>query len=217
MDNQLFQHHLLISPSFLHSHVRYLYTCGSVSGISNLFQVFPCLLFTDTLYCINYYCFTVNLDTGFPHFSKVRFLPLHFYKRPTFVPAFANRKKSKENFCFYNKRQKTKIAVSICFAMSLIEAALTRAVRVGPQAPCPGTTLSIQHQAPQLWIVSVSTCALSRFICASVSKLRPKVIASSLFTISAHERFRRSAMLSDSGRNLYLELPWIPSFQERMS
>lgn len=150
VNNQLFQHHLLISPSFLHSHVRYLYTCGSVSGISNLFQVFPCQPFTDRLHCINYYCFIVNLDTGVPHFSKVRFMPLHFYKRPSFVPAFANRKKSKENFSFYHKRQKTKIAVSICFAMSLIEAAFTRAVRVGPQAPCPGTTLSIQHQAPQL-------------------------------------------------------------------
>lgn len=32
---------------------------------------------------------------------------------------FGNWKKSKENFCFYEERQKAKIAFSVCFAMSL--------------------------------------------------------------------------------------------------
>lgn len=42
-------------------------------------------------------------------------------------------------------------------------------------------------------------------LCASVSKMCPKVIASSLYAISAYESFHRTALLSDSRGNLYLE------------
>lgn len=39
---------------------------------------------------------------------------------------------------------------------------------------------------------------------ASVSKMCSKVIASLLYTILASERLHRSALLSDSGENMYL-------------
>ena len=51
-----------------------------------------------------------------PIFQK--FTPLRFYERPTLVPVFANRKKSEEDFHFYEKRLKAKIAFSACFATS---------------------------------------------------------------------------------------------------
>ena len=39
--------------------------------------------------------------------------------------------------------------------------------------------------------------------CVSISKMCPKVIASSLYTILAYKRFPGDALLSDSGGNLY--------------
>ena len=47
--------------------------------------------------------YRIFVYTAIPHFSKARFTPLHFYKRPTLVPVFANRKKSKEDFQFYEE------------------------------------------------------------------------------------------------------------------
>lgn len=47
-----------------------------------------------------------------PCFSKVYFTLLHFYKRPTLVPVFANQKKF-EDSCFYKKSQKAKQVLSI--------------------------------------------------------------------------------------------------------
>lgn len=34
----------------------------------------------------------------YPHFSKVCFIPLHRYRRPTFIPVLTNQKKSEEDF-----------------------------------------------------------------------------------------------------------------------
>lgn len=48
-----------------------------------------------------------------PHCLKVRIAPLHFYRRPKLIAAFANWKKPKEDF-----RRKVKIEFSVCFAAS---------------------------------------------------------------------------------------------------
>lgn len=40
----------------------------------------------------------------YPHFLKVHGRPLHFYEKPTLVLVFPNWKKSKEDFCFNEKR-----------------------------------------------------------------------------------------------------------------
>lgn len=41
-------------------------------------------------------------------FSKVYFTPLHFYKRPTFVPVFTHRKKSNGIFTSMKEGKKQK-------------------------------------------------------------------------------------------------------------
>lgn len=46
-------------------------------------------------------------------FSKVYFIPLCLYKRPTLVPAFANQNKSEEVLYFYEKRWKMNISSSL--------------------------------------------------------------------------------------------------------
>ena len=43
-------------------------------------------------------------------------------------------------------------------------------------------------------------------LCASVSKMGPKIIASLLYTISTYKKFTRNALLSDSGGNLFSKI-----------
>ena len=56
-------------------------------------------------------------------FEKFALLNFDFIKVP--VSVFTNWKKSEEDFCFYEKSRKAKIAFLICFAVSLLEAAGT--------------------------------------------------------------------------------------------
>lgn len=58
---------------------------------------------------------------------------------------------------------------------------------------------------PSLWTESVSMSHLSVFH-ASISKIWPKVTASSLCTTLVYRRFHRNAVLSDSGGKLYNEI-----------
>ena len=41
-----------------------------------------------------------------PFSPEVCFTPLHFYRRPTLVPASDKQKKSEEVVCFYGKKKK---------------------------------------------------------------------------------------------------------------
>lgn len=64
-------------------------------------------LFSGVIYALS--------DTGIPCFLKILFILLHFKESPTLVPIFSTQKNSKEDFCFYEKKQKAKIAFSVCF------------------------------------------------------------------------------------------------------
>lgn len=62
-------------------------------------------LFNGVIYALS--------DTGIPYFLKILFILLkilfillHFKESPTLVPIFSNQKNSKEDFCFYEKKQK---------------------------------------------------------------------------------------------------------------
>ena len=70
----------------------------------------------------------LKIGSGIPCFSKVWFKPLHFYKRPTFVPVFANNnnnKKSKDDFNFYKKKKKKEMKA----AFSVFSAAVNGGIK----------------------------------------------------------------------------------------
>ena len=90
---------------------------------------------------------------------KVCFTPLCFYKRLTLVLVFANWKISKEDFHFYKKGWKAKIAFSICFAASYY-----RGSKHPKMQESMGTTLSISASSHHSFKLSVSICAFSQFI-----------------------------------------------------
>lgn len=130
----------------------------------------------------------------------------HFYERPTLVPVFflANWKKSQENFCFYKKRLKVNKALSVCFCSKLLERQRKPEQQgwhphQAPQDPHSISASGRHHFERSLWGI-VLYLNLS---CASISKMYPKVIAYSLYTISAYERFHGKALLPDSEGNLY--------------
>lgn len=125
------------------------------------------------------------LYTGISRASKVCPMPLCNYKRPTFVPDFANEKITEEDFYFYEKKVRgEKIAFSMGFAVSLTEAACSeqqewrqRAPFLAPPpapSPDPHEASASQYQASRASTVSVSICFLY-LVCASVSKTCPKV------------------------------------------
>ena len=53
-----------------------------------------------------------------PWVLKVHVMPIEFYERPILVHISTNQKKSEEDFYFYEKRQKVKIAWGVCFTVS---------------------------------------------------------------------------------------------------
>ena len=92
-----------------------------------------------------------------------------FYKRPILILVFTHLKKSKGNFCFYGKRWREEIALSICSAASwaIMEAAFT-----------PSSESSVHCQAPSLWttlIISAPSC--HRFVlCHSTEALSQSIL-----------------------------------------
>ena len=98
-----------------------------------------------------------------------------------------------------------KIAPSICFAAGLIEAVHAQAARVAPTEPLPGScTQHLSSKPLQLCRVFGASVLYLDLFHASVHKMCPMVIASSLDAILAYERLHRNALLPDSGANLSL-------------
>lgn len=86
-------------------------------------------------------------DTGIPRFSKVRFTPLHVYERPALGPVLANRRKPKEDFHFYEKREKGNLRSVYVLQCT---------------PPSPGTTLSLPASRRHSFERGL-ICALPRF------------------------------------------------------
>ena len=113
----------------------------------------------------------------YPYFSKVCFKPLHFYESPTLEPVFTNWMKSEEDFCFYKKRRKAKIAFRVCFAAACVQAADTEQWEWRHQTPSLGT--ASQHQAARvLNCVCEHQCFISIYFVHPLARcvLRPLLL-----------------------------------------
>ena len=84
-------------------------------------------------------------DTGIPHFSKVRFTLLHFYKRPTLVPVSLTKRDPKI-FTFMKKDRKWKRRRCL-FCSEHYRGSVTWAVRTAPSSSFSGTTVGIPASA----------------------------------------------------------------------
>lgn len=148
-------------------------------------------------------------DTGVSHFSKAHIMPLCFYARPALVCILANQKKSQSR-----KEWKQH---SPLFRSSHCGGPTQWAVREPPPTSFPGSALGISASSRQSCRLCVWAPVLSlRLFCAPLSKMRPGVIASSLYTILASDRFRRNALLSDIRGNLCLGLAQLTETESRM-
>ena len=98
-------------------------------------------------------------------------MSLDFYERPTLVSLLANSKKSAQDFCFYQKRQKLKIIFSVCFAVSCYRGS------AHPSRGTPSFFLGNNTQYPATMALNC-ICEHLQFIlfCAPVSKMWPTVI-----------------------------------------
>ena len=78
-------------------------------------------------------------------FRKLASHHFAFMKKPILVHVFAKWKESKENFHFYQQKQKVKTTFNVCFATRLIDRDSTHPEQQEwpHQSPSPGTTPSI--------------------------------------------------------------------------
>ena len=103
--------------------------------------------------------------TGIPHFLKVCFTPLYFYKRLTLVTVFINWNKSEENYCIVKKKWKAKVMFNICFATRYCRAVHAQSGKSGTTNLLSQELLSVsQHQVIiTLNCVSEHLCCISTY------------------------------------------------------
>ena len=136
-------------------------------------------------------------------FKKVCFMLLAS-RKDLHLFLFPLTKINLKRICFYKKKKKMKSENSVLrvFFSSLYRdsAHLSSESRIAKLLPSELSISASSCRSLELCL-RASVLYLDLF-CASVSKICPKVIASSLYTISAYERFHGNTLLSDSRGNL---------------
>lgn len=131
-----------------------------------------------------------------PIFQKFPLWPLSFYKRPKLVSVFVNRKKSKKESRFQEKRQKVKTVLRVCFTRSRLQRQqASPVVRVSPPSFFSGPALSI----------SAASCHAFTQLCehlgfTSIYLVHP--LARCALRSLLPESFHRNTLLSNSRGNL---------------
>lgn len=149
---------------------------------------------------------------GIPWFWKVCLRPLHFYRRHVFLYGFLfslTKKKSEEIFSFCLKRQKDKLALHLCFAVSCC--------RGSAHSKHPTKLLSwvrhstSQHQAAwtshEPWTSHEHLCFVTVYLVLHQHHVLQ--YGNCFFTLLLfwlNESFHRNSLLSHRDVNLYLNL-----------
>lgn len=110
-----------------------------------------------------------GIQVSHPLVFKSCFTPFCFYKRPTLEPVFENVNKFKEDFRFYKKGQKVKVALSIWLTVPL-QRQCTQSRGSGPAELLRNHTRPLSIELPELWPVSVTPVLHLNWICASLSR-----------------------------------------------
>ena len=104
-------------------------------------------------------------NIGILCFLKVRISLLQFYKRPTWIPVFTNKKKSEEDFCAGEKGEKWKQYSTFVLQPAARGAAHSSPGSTVGQALSLDYTLHLSTRLPELWTVwTMSIRALSPFV-----------------------------------------------------
>ena len=103
-------------------------------------------------------------STGISHLLKVCFMPLCFYKSLTLVPVFAKQKKFQEDFRFYEGKKQGERSLHHVLQRAFTEAVYTLSNKSSTTKLLPQTWMYTQYlsiNTPQLWTLSVSSCAFA--------------------------------------------------------
>ena len=118
---------------------------------------------------------------------------LLLHEKPTLLPVFTDWKKSKKEFCSYQKKKKAKIKTSICFASRCYKVVHIPRSKSGIPMLLPQELHSTRQLSIQYFISIYLVHPLGRC---------PQVSASSLYTMSARKAFIGTLYLR-SRRNLH--------------
>ena len=136
-------------------------------------------------------------EYGYPSFSKVCFMPLRFFNLHWYL--FLLTREIWRGFLLLQKKMKGKNSVYFVTVMAAACSA-PEPWECHGQAPSPSTVSIAVPSHCSFELCLWASVLSSHLSCASLSKMYPKVIASSLYTILAYRWFHRNVLLSNMGK-----------------
>lgn len=145
-----------------------------------------------------------SAGTDVPCFLKACLIPLYFYERCTLVPVCSLTERNPEDFYFYEKGERQIWCSEFVLQWAVTEAAC-------PLSRGSGTANLLLRNYTQPLSTKCHSFPLCLWtpvlyldlFCTFIGKMCPKVIASSLYFISAYADFQRNTLVLDS-RETYI-------------